>query len=121
MPEITLPNGENPWLSRNVLLPKLMKSCVVRVFGPAVANVMVPGALLCLHGSSLMFAFRHTLLTDGSALSPNCTMNPGTLRKNAASVKYPCFTRLWNRSAPNGDHARVTSTVKSPFVVANFT
>src|SRR5258706_14659434 len=27
----------------------------------------------------------------------------------------------WNRSAPCGDHARVTSTKKSPFDVSNFT
>ena len=72
-----------------------MKSCVVRVFGPAVAKVRVPGLLLCVTGSSLMFA-----LLPGAdsppdrALRPNWTMKPGTTRKNGAPVKKPCFDEI---------------------------
>ena len=63
-----------------------MKSCVVRVFGPAVANVIVPGALLCVTWIVLdVRVVARRLFTAGSALNPNCTMKPGTLRKNAAS------------------------------------
>ena len=57
-----------------------MNSCVVRVFGPAVANVMVPRLLLPFTGSSGIFAFSHALLIAGLGLTPNCTMNPGCTR-----------------------------------------
>ena len=38
MPEVTEPNGAKPLLSRLRLSPRLMKICVVRVFGPADAK-----------------------------------------------------------------------------------
>ena len=46
MPLTTLPKGENPMLSRFVLSFRLMNNWVVRVLGPAVANVSVPRALV---------------------------------------------------------------------------
>lgn len=64
-----------------------MNSCVVRVFGPAVANTSVPRLLLPITGSSLMLAFIQTLFTAGLAFKPNWTMKPGTTRKKAALVK----------------------------------
>ncbi len=87
IPLITLPKGENPWPSRKVLSPKLMNNCVVRVFGPAVAKVMVPRALLPFTRSSGMFAARHFAETAGSPWMPNWTMKPGTTRKNPMSLK----------------------------------
>ena len=45
MPETTRPNGANPMLSRLLLSPKLMNTCVVRAFGPEVANVIIPRVL----------------------------------------------------------------------------
>ena len=50
MPSVTVPNGAKPWPSSEAPLSlKLMKSCVVRVFGPAVANTTVPALVALLH------------------------------------------------------------------------
>ena len=45
-----------------------MNTWVVRVLGPAVAKVTVPRMLLCLTGSSLMLASRHTARDAGIAV-----------------------------------------------------
>ncbi len=37
-PEVTTPNGANPCESKKVLFARLIKICVVRVFGPAYAG-----------------------------------------------------------------------------------
>ena len=54
---------------------------MVRLFGPAFANVIVPRALDCLRGSSGMFALFHAAETRGSPFSPNCVTKPGATRK----------------------------------------
>ena len=64
-----------------------MNNCVVRVFGPAVAKVIVPRVLLPLTGSSVMFASRHFAETSGSPWMPNWHMKPGITRKKAMSLK----------------------------------
>ncbi len=40
MPDITRPNGEKPSVSSLLLSPKLMNTCEVRVFGPAIAGIL---------------------------------------------------------------------------------
>ena len=86
MPDTTLPNGEKPWPSSPALSPKLMNTWVVRVLGPAVAKVTVPRVLLCLTGSSLMLALRHTAERLGLPLMPNWAMKPSSTRKNRTSL-----------------------------------
>ena len=56
MPEVTSPKGEKPMPSRLVLSLKLMKTCVVRLFLPEVAKVIVPRLFELLTGSSSIFA-----------------------------------------------------------------
>ena len=60
--------------------PKLMKSCVVRVFGPRAANDSVPRLLLTLTGSSGIVRSNQAAEMVGSGLNPNCAMKPGTTR-----------------------------------------
>lgn len=48
----TVPKGANPSESKRELSLKLMKSNVVRVFGPAAAKLTVPIVLLIFTGSS---------------------------------------------------------------------
>ena len=64
-----------------MLSTRLMNSWVVRVLGPAVAKVTKPRVFDSLTASSGMFASFQALLTAGSPLIPNWTMNPFTVRK----------------------------------------
>ena len=80
--------------SRLELSAKLMNTWVVRVFGPAVAKVIMPRLLLCVTRSSLMLASRHSADSAGSPLMPNCTMKPEITRKKRTLSKKPFFTRL---------------------------
>jgi hypothetical protein len=64
-----------------------MKSCVVRVSGPAVAKVSIPRLFDCVTGSSGILASRHTRFTAGSPLMPNWTMKFSITRKKATSSK----------------------------------
>src|SRR5437899_1085703 len=57
-----------------------MKSCVVRVPGPAVAKLTMPRVLCWRTGSSGIRASRHTAATCGSPWIPNCAMNPRFFR-----------------------------------------
>ena len=62
----TSPRGLNPCLSKNKFLSlKLMNSCVVRVFGPAVAKTTVPRLFVTRTGSSRRFWERHLAWTSG--------------------------------------------------------
>ena len=91
LPPMTRPIGEKPCLSRNALpwSRVLMKSCVVREFGPAVAKTIVPRSFDVRTGSSGMFALRHFDCTSGLPLIPNCTTKPGRTRKNRQSSQKP--------------------------------
>lgn len=69
----TSPIGLNPWLSRKLLRSlKLMKSCVVLVFFPAVANTTVPFLLETRTGSSRRL-FLHLACTSGLCSLIDCT------------------------------------------------
>ncbi len=72
----------------------LMKSWVVRVFGPAVAKEMRPRRFGWVTGSSGMRAPNQAWATAGSPWIPNWHMKPSMFRKQARSVKKPTFTRL---------------------------
>ena len=61
-----------------------MKTWALRVFGPPVANVTRPGVFETRTGSSGITRDRHFTVSFGSAAKPNCAMNPGITRKNAA-------------------------------------
>src|SRR5689334_3206397 len=98
MPFVTVPTGANPFASRLELFARLMKSWVVRVFGPAEANETAPRVLCAFTGSSVIVAERHAAETFGSGLIPNWTTKPGTTRKNFTFVKKPLFARLYSRS-----------------------
>ena len=76
------------------MFARLTNTWVVRVFGPASANVIVPGVFDAFTGSSLMFAFCHALETAGDGLIPNWTTNPFTTRKNSSPSKKRLCTRL---------------------------
>lgn len=81
--------GENPCLSKNPLPCGLvfMNSCVVLVFGPAVANTTVPRAFVTFTGSSLI-AFLYLAWMVGLPLIPNCDMKFGiTLKIRHSSQK----------------------------------
>ena len=72
-----------------------MKICVVRVFGPAEANVTPPRSLwMPVTVSSGIVALRQAFDTSGYGLIPNWTTKPGTTRKNFAPSKKCAFTRL---------------------------
>ena len=71
-----------------------MKTCVVRVFGPADANVTAPLVLWTVTGSSWIVAFCQAFDTWGYGLIPNWTTNFGTTRKNSTPSKKCAFTRL---------------------------
>ena len=77
-------NGANPVWSRALLSARLMKTCVVRVFGPADANATVPRVLWTITGSSGIVALCQAVDTWGYGLIPNWTTNFGTTRKNLA-------------------------------------
>ena len=78
---MTWPNGAKPCASSDELSARLMNTCVVRVFGPAVANVTVHCVFGCLTGSSWMSAFCQACATAGFGWIPNWTTKPGTTRK----------------------------------------
>jgi hypothetical protein len=61
-----------------------MNTCVVRPFGTAQANAMVPRTLGSLNGSSGMVFGRHACATFGSPLMPNCAQVFARMRKIAA-------------------------------------
>jgi hypothetical protein len=84
---MTRPMGENPISSSGRLLIVLMKSCVVRVFGPAVAKLTMPRRLLCLTESSGISILSHAACTLGEPCIPNCTMKELTTRKKRTSSK----------------------------------
>ena len=58
------------------------------------ANVTKPRLLLPITGSSGILALSHTLFTAGLAFKPNCTMNPGSTRKNATLVEEPALHQI---------------------------
>ena len=61
-----------------------MKTCVVRVFGPAAANATAPRWFCVVIVSSGIVARSHAFDTAGYGLTPNCATNPGTTRKIGA-------------------------------------
>src|SRR5213080_4378723 len=63
-----------------------MKSCVVRVPGPAVAKLTAPRELCWRTGSSGMRASRHTAATCGSPWIPNCAMKPVGAERRPVAV-----------------------------------
>eukprot|EP00958_Prasinococcus_capsulatus_P007770 scaffold719_cov359-Prasinococcus_capsulatus_cf.AAC.7 len=116
----TRPMGAKPMLSRFLLSRKLMKSWLVREFGPEVANTSVPLSLLCcgskrkrsacqhsitpqtsrpqqglggtFTGSSLMVAPLHLAAMRGSPEMPNCATKLGTTRKKRTPASTPRFS-----------------------------
>src|SRR5713226_9532592 len=121
MPLVTRPKGEKPRLSSAAFFPRLTKTCVERVLGPASAYVIVPSVFEAFTGSSLIVAFCQARDTAGSGLIPNWTTKPLTTRKKVTPSKKCARTRLEKRSAPRGAQARCTVTTNVPFVVLNET
>src|SRR5690606_20249999 len=78
IPSTTRPNGTKPAPSSASLSRYLMHACVDRVFGPAIANAIVPRRLLCTSGSSSSEWPRHACAISGSPCRPNCATKPGT-------------------------------------------
>mmetsp|Transcript_20947 Transcript_20947/g.83474 ORF Transcript_20947/g.83474 Transcript_20947/m.83474 type:complete len:215 (+) Transcript_20947:264-908(+) len=109
--------GAKPCLSRKALLPKLMKSCVVRVLGPAVAKTSVPREFDTATGSSRRLPY--FLASPGSAGRPNCTMKLGRTRKKRAPSKNPVDTSSSTRATPSGAHSGSSSTTIAPSDVSN--
>mmetsp|Transcript_8189 Transcript_8189/g.12077 ORF Transcript_8189/g.12077 Transcript_8189/m.12077 type:complete len:252 (+) Transcript_8189:168-923(+) len=113
IPSTTSPIGLNPCLSRNTLLPVLMKICVVLVLGPAVAKVRVPRLLLTLTESSLILDLHRACLV-GSPLMPNWQMNPGRTLKIRQSSKNPISVNFSKRVTPFGAHSGLVWTTIFP-------
>ena len=85
MPDVTSPNGAKPDLSSVELSLKLMKNCVVRVPGPAVANDAKPRLLLLLHRIVCDPRVAPGRLHAGLPLMPTCAMKSSSTRKKRQS------------------------------------
>jgi hypothetical protein len=96
-----------------------MNTWVVRVFGPAVANVTKERLLLIRTGSSLIRASRQTAETLGSPLTPNCTMKALDHPKEAGVVVEAVLDKIvksigavWRPVAMNLDDERAFAGVE---------